>query len=383
VSLDVRRADFNTVTSGDSNATAAADALQATIPGVVSQISTGNQTSDFEGALVQDLASVVAALDTQLTAAQAAQAFVQLSSGEFYGSLAAVRTTAAFGEAADTMIGSVAPAGLGLWLRPTADFSRFGFNGSSGASGIKAASLGGTVGLNYSTGSGGNFGVAGGYSGIDVDARGTPEQAGADTYMVGVYGSQLSGALSISGQIVMGWSKWDASRALPTFSRMATSEFNSRELRGTLRVGFDFATGAGLTATPFAKVEARRYSFDTFNEQNAGGIGLAVERSSKTVFSPELGVRLGGSYGSAGGIHPFAEVSYVLQGNIDSGRRMSFLGAQDATFVVEGVDPEDFVRGALGVSASLGRANIFLRGDYARGGDQKNSSVRAGFLFGF
>ena len=62
---------------------------------------------------------------------------------------------------------------------------------------------------------------------------------------------------------------------------------------------------------------------------------------------------------------------------------MSFLGARDASFLLEGVDSGEFVRGALGVSATVNRANIYLHGDYAAGGDQKNGSVRVGVLLGF
>lgn len=384
VSLDVRRAAFNTVTANDRNATAAADALQATIPGVIGRITTANSTGNFGSAetygLVQDLATVISAIDTQMTSAQASQAFRELSSGEFYGSLTAVRTTAAFGEAVDTMTSNTGPAGLGLWLRPTGEFSKFDFNNEAGASGIRAQNYGGSVGVNYATGTGGNFGLAGGYSRNDVNARTTPERADADTYMIGAYGSQGFGPMSVSGQLVMGWSQWNASRVLPTFSRTATSEFDSRELRGNLRISYDLPMGTGLIATPFVAVEGRKYRFDAFEEKNGGGIGLAVERSSKTVFSPEVGARVGGAFGS---LRPFAELSYVFQGDIDGERRMAFLGARDTSFVVEGVDPRGYVRGALGVSAAIGRANVFLRGEYGKGGDHSTASVRTGLLFNF
>ena len=384
VSLDVRRAAFNTVTTNDRNATAAADALQASIPGVIGRINTANRTGNFGSAesygLVQDLATVISAIDTQMTSAEASQAFRELSSGEFYGSLTAVRTTAAFGEAVDTMTSNTGPAGLGLWLRPTGEFSKFDFNNEAGASGIKAQNYGGSVGVNYATGTGGNFGLAGGYSRNDVNARTTPERADADTYMIGAYGSQGFGPMNVSGQLVMGWSQWNASRVLPTFSRTATSEFDSQELRGNLRISYDLPMGTGFIATPFVAVEGRKYRFDAFDEKNGGGIGLAVERSSKTVFSPEVGARVGGAFGS---LRPFAELSYVFQGDIDGERRMAFLGARDTSFVVEGVDPRGYVRGALGVSAAIGRANVFLRGEYGKGGDHSTASVRTGLLFNF
>ena len=104
---------------------------------------------------------------------------------------------------------------------------------------------------------------------------------------------------------------------------------------------------------PFGKVEARAYTFDGFEEQNAGGIGLAVAKRSRTVFSPEAGLRLGGAFGS---VRPFAEVSYVFQGNIRSDRDVAYLGSTAAslerTFQCRGDRPPRGCFGGAGATVA-------------------------------
>jgi hypothetical protein len=374
VSLDVLRRSFETGAT-DRNSAAAAAALQAALPSVFAALRSGSSSAN-----VQDLGSIVAALDTQMNADQAAQVFRELSSGEFFGSLSAVSTTLPFGEATDGLPAAEASPGLGLWLRPTAQFATYNANEEAGASRIALDNHGGSIGLNYATGSGGNFGIAGGYGRLDVNSEALLE-AEADTYMVGAYGSQQWGGLHLSAQAVYGWSDWSASRRLPLLGRTATSSFDSRELRASIRAAYTVVMLPGIDFSPFARAEVRRYSFDGFTETGAGAVSLEVGRRSKTVFSPELGARMSGVVGWS--IRPFAEASYVFQGDVGSDRDLRFIGAAGQSFAVEGVDPQDAIKGALGVAADIGPSTVFIRGDYRSGGDQQVGSVRGGLLFTF
>lgn len=375
VSLNVARANFDTVAT-DRNAAAAAQALQAAIGNVANGLRAGSAGS-------QDLASVIAALDTQFTAAQSAEAFRQLSSGEFYGSLAAISTTVPFGEATDGLSPPSGPSGIGLWFRPTGQFATYKANEQFGAPAINLDNYGGSIGLNYATGSGGHVGIAGGYSALNVRAAGTPERARAKTYMVGAYASQELDKLHVSAQAVYGRSDWDASRGLPIFGRIATSSFKSTEVRASLRVAYAIDLDTRFELTPFARGELRYFRFDGFDEQGAGSIGLSVGRRSKTVFNPEVGVRIEGSPDDSNHIRPFAEGSYVFQGNPGTDRLMSFLGNSGTAFSVTGVRPGDAIKAAVGVSADVGRTSLFVRGDYASGGMQQAGSVRGGLLVHF
>ena len=373
VSLGVVRTNFDTVAT-DRNAAVAAGALQAELPSVFAGIRSGTSSGN-----AQDLANIVAALDTQLSTDQAAQVFRELSSGEVYGSLSAISTTAPFGDATDGLSPAGTGSGPGLWFRPTGQFANYLANDASGASEIGLSNYGGSLGLNYASGNGGHVGLAGGYGRLKVRAQ-TPERADADTYMAGVYAVQQLGRLHFSGQAVYGWSNWNASRTLTLLNRRATSRFDSNELRANLRVAYTIAMLPDFDLSPFAKVEVRRYRFDGFTEQGAGAASLAVGARRKSVVSPELGVRMSGALGSK--VRPFAEASYIFQEDVGSDRRMAFVGGTQG-FTLEGVDPGDAIKGAVGVAADVGAGTLFLRGDYYSGGSQQVGSVRGGLLFTF
>jgi outer membrane autotransporter protein len=201
--------------------------------------------------------------------------------------------------------------------------------------------------------------------------------------MAGIYALQQLGGLRVSGQAVYGRSDWDASRGLPLFARTATSSFKSTEVRASLRVDYSIDINTGFELTPFARGEVRYFRFDGFDETGAGSIGLSVERRSKTVFTPEVGMRIGGSPDNGSRIRPFAEGSYLLQGDPGTDRVMNFLGDGATVFRAEGVRPDDAIKAAVGVTADMSRMTLFARADYASGGRQQVGSVRGGALFKF
>lgn len=373
VSLDVGRAAFNTVTT-DDNATAAANALQASVAPTFAALR-GTSTAN-----AQDLASIISALDTQLTADQAAQVFQELSSGEFYGSLTAVSTTIPFGEATDGLPTTGTDSGIGVWIRPTGQFALYKANRQAGASEIEVDNYGGSIGLDFATGSGGHIGIGGGYAKLDVNATTSPEDADAKTYMAGIYGAQQIGGLHLSAQAVYGKSKWDASRVLPTLGRTATGSFDSDEIRASVRAAYTIVVLPNFDISPFAKAEFRRSKFDAFTEEGAGAVSLNVSGSKDQVFSPEVGLRMAGLIGT--NLRPFAEGSYVFQGDVGSDRILSFVGGvQD--FKTIGVAPGNAIKAAIGLIGEIAGSSAFIRGDYHSGGRQQVGTVRGGLLFSF
>ncbi|WP_419815643.1 hypothetical protein [Glacieibacterium sp.] len=375
VSVDVVRTSYASVTH-TANAAAAAVALEGAIPSIVSRITAipnPNAVVDVQAyGRLQDLATVIAGIDTQLSSAEAAAAFVQLGSASVYGSLAAIQTTSVFGEAADSVISE--KAGVGIWFRPTSTFSKFDGSTTSGASSLKADDYGGSLGASISTGNGGEFGIGGGYGRIDANDRELPSRASARTYLVGIYGHQKVAAFDLSAQAVFGWSNWDTERQLPLFSRTAAASFDSKEFRINARLSYDFALGA-LQATPFAKLEARNYRFGAFEEQGVGGIGLAVAAHKKTVFSPELGVRFGNKIGI---VTPFVEGSYILQGKVDAIRTASYLGDRSTSFKVQGVNPKGYAKLGAGVATDFYGVGFSLRGNYQTGSGNDATQVMGG-----
>lgn len=380
VSLDVARTAYNTVTT-TTNSAAAANALEGSLPNVVSGLAAVPDLSKIVDVQaygrLQDLATVISGLDTQLTAADATKAFTQLGSGSVYGSLAAVATTAAFGEVVDGV--GTDKEGLGLWLRPMGRFARFDGDSASGASTLRADTYGGAIGFNIATGNGGNFGIGGGYGRTDAREADMPAEAHANTYMIGLYAAQRIDRLDLSAQAVFGWSNWRTSRTLPMFARTATATFDSKEFRFDARVGYDFDLGGAVLA-PFARVDIRRYSFGAFGEEGAGGIGLAVAKQDKTVFSPELGLRIGGTIA---GVQPYVEGGYVFQGNVEGYRTVSYLGDPATSFRLQGVDPDGYGKLSAGIQANAYGARFMLRGSYLTGGGNSTTELTGGVSLAF
>lgn len=379
VSLDVVRTPYASVTS-TKNAAAAADALDAAMPKVVkalSSLTSPQAVTDVQAyGNQQDLATVMAALDTSLAPAQATEVLNELGTGSFYGSLSAISTTATFGDVPEATSGG---RGLGLWFRPTGSFAHYSASGATGAAALHVSNYGGSLGFNLLTGDNGYFGFAGGYSHTRAHDIDSPQDASADTYMGGFYGAQSWDKLHVSGQAVFGWSNWKADRKLPLLERTANAKFDSKEFRLTAQASYDFGFG-GAIVSPFAKINLRHYTFDGFDETNAGGIGLHVHGQSKTVFNPEIGARVSGTFGA---VQPYAQASYVFQGHVGSDRTVSYLGDPSTTFLLRGVDPRGYANLGAGVQADLGIATVFAGGNYLTGGHQHAGEVKGGMLVKF
>lgn len=380
VSVDVARISYASVAS-TTNAAAAATALDAAVPSVVARlrgIANPNAVTDVESyANIQDLATVISALDTRLTAAEASAVFTELSSASVYGSLSALSTTAAFGDPADAPVAG--DGGVGLWFRPSGLFARYDGDSTTGAGDLRADNYGGALGFSVTTGDQGVIGIGGGYGRIDAQDRAFPTTISADTYMVGLFGRQVFRGFDLAVQGVFGWTNWDTVRNLPLLSRTARASFDSSEFRLTARVAYDFTFG-DFIATPFGRLDMRRYDFEAFREQGAGGLGVAVASRKENVINPEAGLRIGGDLY---GFRPFAEASYVFQGDVNSDRRVSYLGDPSNSFRLRGVDPEGYARLGAGINADFYGANFSLRGSYLTGGGNKAGEVAGAITFRF
>src|SRR3546814_19016075 len=78
-----------------------------------------------------------------------------------------------------------------------------------------------------------------------------------------------------------------------SLDRTITASFKGRQWDGNVELGYDVLAGSGVTVLPFGKLALRHWTLGGFTEQGGAGIGLTAGRDSKTVFVPELGVRLG------------------------------------------------------------------------------------------
>ncbi len=383
VGVQVQRNSYTTQ-AADLNVVHMGTVLDGLLPRVVQQLTDGTFSSAQDRANVEDFATVLAMLDTQLDEGEIADAMQELTSGEFYGSLAATRTTDPFGDFTRNLPRNTGEKALNLWINPAGSFLRQGRYSVYGASATRTNNYGGSIGIGGTSASGFSYGIGFGYGDIDQDARGTPEHANADTYMVGIFAQVPLSQINLGIQAVYGWSNWNTSRAMPTFGRTATAKFDSNEFRVIAEASHNFELGK-VDIVPFLRGDLRHYSFDGFTEAGGGSIGLIVDKKSKTLFSPEVGAKIVGNYGSGNAkIHPEASVSYTLQGDVGGNRDVAFLVDPASKFRLQGTDPDAFWTFGAGLSAQIGsKSAAYLRGAFASGGDQHGASFSAGVKIGF
>ena len=154
----------------------------------------------------------------------------------------------------------------------------------------------------------------------------------------------------------------------------------------SLEVGYDYAVGNNFVLTPFGKLALRRWSFDGFTEDSAGGIALVVDKASKSILSPTLGVKFTGALAANSTgfqLRPYAKLAYTFQGDINSERTVRYVGG-GSNFTLRGVDPDAYGLAELGIDASLNnRLNVFFGGGFTFAGQNKSSQVQGGVTMKF
>ena len=167
-------------------------------------------------------------------------------------------------------------------------------------------------------------------------------------------------------------------------ARSARAEFDSTELRGDLRIEYMVPLGQAWVA-PFGELSFRSFDFDGFTEEGAGAVSLVVEDADHTVFTPSLGVKVGGEFQSGlARLRPEASVSYTFSDDGKSFRDISYLGAPSVPFRLQGIEPDGFVTLEAGLFGDIGRnSGAFVRGSYATGGNVSVAGVNAGVVVGF
>lgn len=380
VALTATRKSYATA-AANTNAAAAGVALDSTIPVVVSRLTqnaaTGNAfASVSELGMTQDMANIISGMDWRVGAAGATAVLNDLSSGEFYGSLSALDQNVLFGDAVKGLAQARKAAdgvGTTFWMSPAGNFAKYN-RGDAGASDIKATSYGVTGGFDFAYTDDGSFGIGMAYGEHDVNAKGTPEKAKASTITIGAYWTQKFGPLAAEARFAYGFSNFDATRELASLARTATADFKGTQVDASVELGYELKTGS-VDVTPFAKLALRRWSFDGFTEEGAQSVALNVAEDNKTVFSPELGVRLAGQVGR---FQPYVSASYTFQGDIGSDREMQFIGGGNA-FTVQGIDPTGYGTIVAGVNGAVtDKISIFINGRYSFSGGNQVGRIGGG-----
>ncbi|HEV7312242.1 autotransporter outer membrane beta-barrel domain-containing protein [Sphingopyxis sp.] len=391
VRLEVKRSSY-AGGANNPNAVAAATGLDSALASAITKIRTdaaggAGFASVTELGYAQDIANVATALDFRLSSDQAAQLFNELSSGEVYGSLAAVDQNGVFGQMLDVMTNRRSFGGdlaTQLWLNPVGNWAKYGDGDAFGASDIRANSYGLAGGVDFAYAADGAFGFGGAYAEHDIAARGTPEAVDGRTWTVGAYVTQGFGPIYANAKLAYGWTNYDATRTMGLLARTAEASINAKQFDVSLEAGYDYRTGS-VTITPYGKLVLRRTSLEGFTETGAGAFSLDVEGRKKTVFSPVLGVKLGTETELSDSVtlRPFARASYTFQGNLPSDITARYVGGGDA-FILKGAEPDSFGMIEAGFEAKVAdRLNLFFTGSQTFGGDNKVTGLRGGVTFQF
>jgi hypothetical protein len=391
VRLEVKRSSYASGAT-NPNAVAAAVGLDSALTSAIGRIRSdaaggAGFASVTELGYAQDIANVATALDFRLSSDQAAELFNELSSGEIYGSLAAVDQNAVFGQTLDMLTNRRSFGGdfaTQLWLNPVGNWAKYGDGDGYGASDIHANSYGLAGGLDFAYAPNGAFGFGGAYAEHDIAARGTPEAVDGRTWTVGAYVTQGFGPIYANAKLAFGWTNYDATRTMSLLARTAEASINAKQLDASLEVGYDYRADS-VTVTPYGKLVLRRTSLEGFTETGAGAFSLDVDGRKKTVFSPVLGVKLGTETELSDSVtlRPFAKASYTFQGNLPNDVTVSYIGGSDK-FVLRGAEPDSFGMVEAGFEAKVAdRLNLFFTGSQTFGGDNKVTGLRGGVSFQF
>lgn len=389
VTIAAKRVGYATAAT-NPNAVSAANALDALIPTLVTSIKNdaageASFSTVKDIGLVQDAANIVSGLDWRLNTTQAAEVFNELSSAEFYGSLAAIQQNSVLTDSFNTALAiNNNKAGVSVWINPVGRFTRYGGT-KSGASQIKDNTYGGAFGVQLGYAEDGSIGIGVAYANHDINARRTPEEASAHTYSVGVNWAQGFGRLHANGQFVYGFSNFDVSRTLAILDRTPTASFKGREWDGSIQLGYDVVVNHSFALTPYGKLALRHWSLGGFSEENGAGIGVTSGKDSKTVFVPEVGLRLATTFQASDNVmvRPFGKISYTFQGDVGSAREFSY-AAGGATFRLKGVDPKGFGSADIGINALFNqRIGVFVVTGIDFGGSHKGAQARGGINVNF
>lgn len=190
------------------------------------------------------------------------------------------------GDTTDMVVGK-----LGGFVTP---FGGFGDTANTArTAGSDFSNVGFTAGVDYRITDNLIFGLAGGYSHLDLDYRQNVNVAGgsvdADTGTFSAYGTFYEGDFYIDTLFNYGWANYDIDRRVVVASNNttvagsapinATAKGNTDGTQWTfsLQSGYDFHTDA-LSYGPYVKVNYTKVQTDAYTETGAGGLNLLVHK---------------------------------------------------------------------------------------------------------
>ena len=333
----------------------------------VSLARTANERASAAAADTLGFASPVYTALTQLQAAQAPQAFNQLS-GELYASARtalfddsryvrdAVNNHLLGQENATNGTQASDANGVSAW---TAAWGHWGDHDADGdASRLQANGSGLLLGADLGIGSNARIGaVAGrGQTSIRVDDIGS--SAHATSTHLGFYGSVNSGGFQLQGGVDYAWQQVDSTRhvAFGQFVGTNAGRYDANTAQAYIDGGYRFAIGQNTSLEPYLNVAQVRIKSDAFAESGSSA-ALAVQGDTSQQTSATLGLRVNFAL-APGGLRAYAGLGWQhAWGDTQSTSTQHFVAGGLDAFTVEGVPvAQNAAAATFGLSFPLSRS---------------------------
>jgi T5SS/PEP-CTERM-associated repeat protein/autotransporter-associated beta strand protein len=161
-----------------------------------------------------------------------------------------------------------------------------------------------------------------------------------DSYQIAAYGGWRRDDTYVSASLAGGWHETDSMRRVTVgaFTGNARADYDSQQISAAIETGRAWSLGQA-TATPFAGLGYSYLHRDGFTESGAGAANLDVDSESLDSLRVRLGVRLGQTFTTGGGlrIEPSLEAAYARELLDDDARITAGFAADPAAeFTISG-----------------------------------------------
>jgi outer membrane autotransporter protein len=201
--------------------------------------------------------------------------------------------------------------GFSLYANAGVDFgSRKTVDGETGAKISRPYLLGGA---NYSFGGGSILGLGIGYaSGKNTLHGGLGETTGKTVAIELSMSSAFEGSpFVVDAAIGYGWTSYDITRQIPSFSRTATASPGGSSWGGAVKISAPLSASGQFKLTPYGQLDFVATKVDGYTEAGAGSLGLMVPGQPLSNGYAELGLAVGPeAVAKDGGIAPHLQVGW-------------------------------------------------------------------------
>ncbi|PHM60235.1 autotransporter domain-containing protein [Xenorhabdus ishibashii] len=281
------------------------------------------------------------------TAAQARQAFRQLSSGQIHADIAAaqINNSRYMRDTLNTRLRQAHGGTIeqdikadknGSWGQIIGNWQRA--NGNSEANGYRVSNYGVLLGVDKELSDDWRFGVATGYTRSSLNG-GYNTSARSNNFHLALYGSKQIDALALRAGTTYSWHRFDTKRSVAFGHQSDNLKAKYGAQTGQLFTEAAYGINTSwLNLEPFANLSYVNFRNEGINE-HGGAAALNGKKQSKNVTFSTLGLRVDqkwqteneitvGAYGELGWQHQF--------GNVDRDTKLSFSNS-DTTFTVNSV----------------------------------------------